>query len=356
MLKNTHTHSKELLTTLILAVILFNACSNVVAASSAYQLPLTKITKFNEVVTYDKDAWKETISTKDEPDDWFEGDADKIRAKNKVTFTKIYTKKKGASSLFFSLFNSFIPDNVSLLLFSDPEIKDLISEEIDEQYGKYEVWIVYREVWDYTIKNFKEDADHSNRRQFILKDPEDYHDILKDYNNWVVELNETLNEFNMTISKVGKKDFLWDLIVNDLIIASPFESYLHRLIEELNINNAKIRDNTIIIERKERELFTIEAKYGDQGFQSSFIVRNKNGKIIYEIQGSDSRSLVYIISGVTIAVIISITIVAITRRKRIPSLKINKQVASKALKYLIILAVIVTLAAIIILIPIKPSK
>ena len=80
MLKNTHTHSKALLTTLILAVILFNACSNVLAASSTYQLPLTKITKFNEVVTYDKDAWKETISTKNEPDDWFEGDADKIRA------------------------------------------------------------------------------------------------------------------------------------------------------------------------------------------------------------------------------------------------------------------------------------
>jgi len=356
MLKNTHTHSKALLTTLILAVILFNACSNVFAASSTYQLPLTKITKFNEVVTYDKDAWKETISTKDEPDDWFEGDADKIRAKNKITFTSIFSKKKGASSLFFTMFKSFIPDNVSLLLFSDPEIKDLISEEIDEQYGKYEVWMVYREVWDYTIKNFEDDADHSNRRQFILKNPEDYHDILKDYNNWVVELNETLNEFNMTIFKVSKKDFLWDLIINDLIIASPFESYLHRVIEELNINNAKIRDNTLILERNERELFTIEAKYGDQGFQSSFIVRNKNGKIIYEIKNSDSRLLVYTISSVTIAVIVSITIIAIIRRKRIHSVKMSKEVAYKPLKYLIILAVIVTLATIIIFIPFKPSK
>jgi hypothetical protein len=34
----------------------------------------------------------------------------------------------------------------------------------------------------------------------------------------------------------------------------------------------------------------------------------------------------------------------------------SKEVAYKALKYLIILAVIVTLAAIIIFIPIKPSK
>lgn len=326
MLKKKNTRSIKFLTTLILVVMFFNACSNVFATSSTFQLPLTKLTKFNEVVIYDKDAWRETISKKINPDDWFDGDADKIGAKNKVTFTKIYDRKKGASSLFFSIFDSFLPENVSLMLFSDPEIFDLISEDIDEQYGRYEVWMVYHEEWDYTIKNFEEDADHSNRRQFILKNPEDYRDILKDYNDWVVQLNETLNEFNMTISKVGKEDFLWDLILNDLIIASPFESYLHRLIEELNINNAKIRDNTLILERNEREDYTIEAKYGDQGFQSSFIVRDKNGKIIYEIQSSDSRLLVYIISGISIAVIISITIVAITRWKKIHS---NDLISSK---------------------------
>ena len=356
MLKKNNTRSIKFLTTLILVVMFFNICSNVFAASSTYQLPLSKLTKFNEVIKYDKDAWRETISKNDKPDDWFDGDADKSGAKSKVTFTRIYEKKKGASSLFFSLFDSFIPENVSLLLFSDPEIVDLISEDIDEQYGKYEVWVIHRVVWDYTIEEFEEDADHTNRRQYILKNPEDYHDILKDYNDWVENLNETLNKFNMTISKVGKKDFLWDLIINDLIIASPFESYLYRLIDELNINNAKIRDNTLILERNERELFTIEAKYGDQGFQSSFIVRNKNGKTIYEIKNSDSRLLVYTISSVTIAVIVSITIIAIIRRKRIHSVKMSKEVAYKPLKYLIILAVIVTLATIIIFIPFKPLK
>ncbi len=323
MVKKKNTRSKKMLSTLIIAVILFNACSSVFANSSTYQLPLTKLTKFNEVVNYDKDAWEETISTKDKPDDWFDGDADKIRAKNKITFTSMYPTKKGASTLFFSMFSSFIPENVSLLLFSDPEIEDLISEEIDEQYGKYEIWMVYREVWDYTIEEFKEDADHSDRRQFILKDPEDYRDLLKDYNDWVVQLNETLKNPNIIISKVGKEEFLWDLIINDLIIASPFESYLHRLIEELNLNNAKIRGNTIILQRNAREVYTIEAKYGDQGFQSSFIVRNKNGKIIYEIQSSDSRLLVYTISSVTIAVLILISFIAIKRWKRIHSIKIN---------------------------------
>ena len=56
MLKKKNTRSKKLLSTLIIAVILFNACSSVFANSSTYQLPLTKLTKFNEVVNYDKDS------------------------------------------------------------------------------------------------------------------------------------------------------------------------------------------------------------------------------------------------------------------------------------------------------------
>ena len=221
--------------------------------------------------------------------------------------------------------------------------------------------MVYREVWDYTIKEFKEDADHSDRRQFILKDPEDYRALLKDYNDWVVQLNETLKDPNIIISKVGKEVFLWDLILNDLIIASPFESYLHRLIEELNINNAKIRGNTLILERNAREVYTIEAKFGDQGFQSSFIVRNKNGKIIYEMQNSDSRLLVYTISSITIAVLFLISFIAIKRWKRIHSIKMNikkKNIAYIFLICFIILTVIMTLALSkgIDFTPIKPSK
>jgi hypothetical protein len=295
-------------------------CSNVSANQSNYQLTLSKITKSTEVITYDKDKWKDSISRKEMPDDWFKGDPHKIGAKSKTTFKVFFDRKKSSSDLFFFIFDDFIPENVSLLLLLDEELYEEIEKDIDDKYDRqYKVWVVYYENWDYTTKEFKEEAERSNRRKFIFQDPEDYGKLLVDFNSWLFDINKTLNYYNLSVSPVSKKDFLWNLILDDLIIVNPFQKYLEDLMDGLNIKKVKIKEDTFIWERNGRKDYTVELEFGDQGFPITFIIRNNKGKIIYEIISSDSRPLIYVILGVSITIATFIVIVSIKRWKKIRS-------------------------------------
>ncbi|MFX0073286.1 MAG: hypothetical protein ACFFAO_19575, partial [Candidatus Hermodarchaeota archaeon] len=217
------------------------------------------MTKSSEVTKYDKVKWKKTISSDEMPDDWFKGDAEKVKAKSKTTFTIFFDRKKSSSDLFFFIFDDFIPVNVSLFLLLDEELYDEIKEDIDNKYDrKYNVWVVYYEKWDYTIKKFEEEAEHSNRRKFIFQDPEDYSKILDDFNSWLVYINYTLNLYNLSVSEVDKKDFFWNLILDDLVIANPFQRYMEKLVDKLDIKNVIIKENRFIWERKGRDDYFVE--------------------------------------------------------------------------------------------------
>ena len=312
-----------LITSSILIILLFllNFCSNTYAIQSDYQLNLTKLTKSNEVVKNNKDKWKDTISMEQMPNDWFRGEANKEGAKSKTLYKIFFDKKKSSSELFFSLFEDFFPENVSEFLFLDPNFTEAIEKEIDENFDtEYNVWVIYREIWKYTTKEFNEDADYSNKKLYILQNPEEYNDLLKDFNGWIDLINETLYQYNFTIPKVSKEDFLWNLLLKDMVIASPNKQYLKKLVDKLDLaKKVEISNNELIWEKKGRKDYIVKIQFGDQGFQTLFLIEDDEGNTIYEIKGSDTRLMIFIIITVNIAVIILIIVVGFIRWKKIVS-------------------------------------
>jgi hypothetical protein len=306
---------------LIILLFLLNYCSNAYANQSNYQLNLTKLTKSNEVVKYNKTKWKETISKESMPNDWFGGEAQKEGAKSKTLYKIFFDRKKSSSELFFSFFEDYFSENVTLFFLSDPDFTKAIENEIDENYNtKYNVWIIYHEIWKYTTKDFGEEADHSNKKLYILQNPEDYNEILKDFNSWIDLINETLYYFNLTIPKVNKADFLWNLLLKDMVIATPNKQYITKLVDGLGLaKKIEISDNELIWERKGRDDYIVKIQFGDQGFQTLFLIEDNKGNTIYEIRGTDTRLMIFIIIAMNIAIITMILVVGIIRWKKVVS-------------------------------------
>ncbi len=270
----------------------------------------------------DEEEWEDVVDDILEPDDYFDGDSDEVGAKSRITIRNVASYKWDLFDALISIIDilSYIPDdlpinNVTLIL-----IAQLSKDYVDDTYpDKYNVWESFAVKWDFETEEFDETPDESEYIIPIFKDPGDLKDILEDYNNWALKLNLTMISLGLEPFPIlDGDDFLWLLITSGMLaIASPFEKYLISVIEELDTEDAKVKENTLILERNGKEDYTVEMTFNDQGFQSNLVVKKDNGRVIYEIAQDDTDIIGLIVAGITAPILVGTAVVFLIKRKKL---------------------------------------
>lgn len=305
----------------ILSTILIGLCSTSIAASTTYEPALNKGTVAFMVNQYNEGKWEDTVDRELDPDDFFDGDSDEIGARSKLTIKNVGGQDWDLYDALIFIFDveSFIPDdlpnkNETLLLMSY-----LSKDYVDEVYPEeYDVWEALTVKWNFETEEFEESPDEKAYILPIFKNPKDYDDLLDDYNKWALNLTTIMIFLGIEPFPILEgDDFLWLLITSGIFtIARPFNNYLTTLIDKLDCDDAEVKGNTLILERKGEEDYTVEVTFSDQGMQSSLVIKNDEDRVIYEIIQDNTDMVVLIVSGVVAASVAGILIVLIIRRKK----------------------------------------
>ena len=321
MLKNRKLSSRSLLSVLLLGIILMGTISTSVSANPMYEIALTKGTEIFEITKYDNDGWENTVGNTTMPDDWFEGDSNKTGAQGKYTI-------KGWNYLKLKTY-----DIILQVMFSTEQFMAFMAlsglgyneTEINNNYtNSYWLWSGEGAEWYFTNSEFNETADDPISKIIVLKNPEDYKKILDDYNDLVDAIindpnPDVLLQYKAQFSNITVDELLWKLIFEGLATASPFNDYLNALINGLNVKNATVNQNTIIIERYGVTNYTVEVSYGSKGTLSTFIVKDASGQIIYKITSYNTEWIFF-----TILMIIGISFAGIVSYLLFRKFKLNK--------------------------------
>ncbi|MHA1148445.1 MAG: hypothetical protein ACTSR8_09380 [Promethearchaeota archaeon] len=285
----------------LISIILVSVSASVLAAQNTYQINIKRGSQTYTVASYDKDAWEKSIGKSISPDDWFKGDADKVNSQSRITIRSISEVKYDTSDLWLLLFSEDMSKEASGIFITS-------SDDINKEYdGSYKAWEILYGKWDFTTDSFEEDADEANAYFVILKNPEDYSEILANYNEWVATMNIAL-EMNpdtqgISFSNYTTEEFFWMLVMDQLVVvADPIEDYLNAIVDKLDIKDVEANDYTLTIEKSD---YTIAIEYGSNGIQNSIEISDKNGDIIYEIS-QDISNLIWLIV-IPILIIMGIT-------------------------------------------------
>ena len=313
---------KIILFSFLICTIFTGLISTSNAASTNYAVALNKGTQTYLIEEYDEEEWEDVVDDILEPDDYFDGDSDEVGAKSRITIRNVASYKWDLFDALISIIDilSYIPDdlpinNVTLIL-----IEQLSKDYVDDTYpDKYNVWESFAVKWDFETEEFDETPDESEYIIPIFKDPGDLKDILEDYNNWALKLNLTMISLGLEPFPIlDGDDFLWLLITSGMLaIASPFEKYLISVIEELDTEDAKVKENTLILERNGKEDYTVEMTFNDQGFQSNLVVKKDNGRVIFEIAQDDTDIIGLIVAGITAPILVGTAVVFLIKRKKL---------------------------------------
>jgi len=304
----------------ILSTILIGLCSTSITASTTYEPALNKGTVAFRVIQYNEGKWEDTVESELEPDDFFGGDSDEIGARSKVTIKNVGSQDWDLEDALLFIFDveSYIGDDelneTEMLLLLTFLSKDYVDEVYPEEH---DVWEALSVKWDFETDEFDEAPDDRAYILPIFKDPKDYKDLLDDYNKWALSLNTTMVYLGIKPFPIFDGDgLLWVLITSGIFtIARPFNSYLETLIDELDCDDAEIKENTLILERKGVEDYTVEVTFNEQGLQSNLLIKNDEGRVIYEIIQDNTDMIVLVVSGVIAASVAGLLIVLIKRRK-----------------------------------------
>ncbi|MHA1256944.1 MAG: hypothetical protein ACTSPS_15230, partial [Promethearchaeota archaeon] len=188
----------------------------------------------------------------------------------------------------------------------------------------FNVWEAITVKWNFETEEFDETPDEKVNTLPIFKKMKYFEEILDNYNQWA-----NMSNFKYILTKLGMQpykqmdgnDFLWQLILSQkLAIARPFNKYLNELIDEIDADDAKIRDSTIKLDRKEKEDYTVEVSFNEQGIMSSFVIKIEDDRVIYEIIIDDTYDIVLFvfigIAGVAGAALVGIIHILTKRTKK----------------------------------------
>ena len=317
---------RALLAVFLLGTIFISLSASSIAAPTTYEVALEKGTELYIVNQYNENKWEDTFGDDVKPDDWFKGDSDEIGAKSRITFRNVGDWKWDTFDALMTIFDvtdaipkDLLPNNVTMKFMS------FFSEELlDELFpDPFNVWEAITVKWNYETEEFDETPDEKINTLPIFKKIKYFEEILDNYNQWAWIVNTTNNMTKLRIQpykQMDGNDFLWQLILSQkLAIARPFNKYLNELIDEIDADDAKIRDSTIKLDRKEKEDYTVEVSFNEQGIMSSFVIKNEEDRVIYEIIIDDTNDIVLIvfigIAGVAGAAIVGIIHILTKRTK-----------------------------------------
>lgn len=315
----------KLLSISIISLIIIGMFSTT-AYSITYQVTLTKGTEEFIVEQYNDSAWKSTVNSSSEPNEWFEGDANITDARSKVTV-------KGWNYLLWETYDAFTSIFLSLLFSSDDILPLLVVLEsqgynettINTNYtNDYRIWYGIRSVWNFTDSTFEEVPSYTEGI-LVLQNPLEYENMLEDYNSIAEDLNSNIviQMAGYTFPNLTADEFLWLLAFNGLALAKPFPEYAENLINGLGCENISFSFNVnnrqaILLFNKTGETnYTVEIYYGPKGTLSEFIVKDIDDNIIYQIISTNSDWIFYTILIIVVAGIAGLIGYFIFRRKKL---------------------------------------
>ncbi len=315
---------RALLAVFLLGTILISLGATGVAAKTTYEVALEKGTELYIINQYNENKWEDTFGDDVKPDDWFEGDSDEIGAKSRLTLRNVGEWKWDTFDMLMNVFDVLdaIPkdlplnnDTMRLMVFFSEDFVDSLFAD------KFSVWEAITVKWNYETEEFDETPDEKINTLPVFKNLKDFDDILDNYNTWAMTINITMTLLGLKPYPImDGDDFLWELILSEkLAIARPFTKYLDELIDEIGADDAEVKDNVLILERRGDEAFTVEVSFNEQGIMSSFIIKNEDERVIYEISIDNTYDIVLIvligITGVALAAIVGLIAVLTKRTK-----------------------------------------
>lgn len=309
-----------LLSLSILTIIVLGIYSTTGFASTTYQTTFVKGTEIFTVNQYDDTTWKTVVDSNSTPVDWFEGDTNTTGAKSKITLKGwnyiTWETWDVFTSIFMSSYFSF--EDLFILL----GIMDAIGYNettVNANYtNSYNLWYGLRAVWNFTTNEFGELASY-NDGVFVFQDPLDFKLILDDYNVLAADLNGeiVIQLAGYSFPILNADEFLWQLALGGLAIATPQSGYLTNLITELGAVNTTSNGAIFTFNRYGETNYTVVISYGEKGTLSSFTVKDHDGDVIFQIISTSSEWIFYLVL-VILAVFGSGLVVYIIIKKRKP--------------------------------------
>jgi len=125
-----------------------------------------------------------------------------------------------------------------------------------------------------------------------------------------------LQMLGLSVPIYSDEEFFWLLILDDLIVASPVDKYLGEIVDALNINDAEVKNNNLIIDQSGSKDYKVEILFGSNGMAESYEIKTESGDIIYEISQDNAIKIVLVIIPIIFIIgVVSIVIVAIKKRR-----------------------------------------
>jgi hypothetical protein len=325
MIKNTKI---KIIGVSLFCIIFLGIFSTITIANGNYNIALAKGTEIFTVSQYDEVAWKTTVNSSTTPSNWFEGESNHTGAKSKYTI-------KGWNYVTWESYDVFVSFFLPTL-FESEEIIPLLGLLNSQGYNEtiintnytnsYELWFGLSAIWNYTIGSFEENPSDANDPLLIFKNPSDLDEILYNYNNLSTELNSLpaiqFSPYSFPI--LEPDEFLWLFIFNGLTLGTPISSYLEELITTLDCKNTTVIDNAVAINRTGETDYIVEITYSLEGTISSFVIKDLDNNIIYQIVVTKSDWIFFTTVIIVSVCIGGLSIYLIIRKRRI-SIRRNKK-------------------------------
>ncbi len=315
MLENRKNWKSMVITLLLLSLLGFSfltAISSGLAQVNNYELKLTKGTTIFTVETYDEDAWLTTVSNTQNPSDWFSGDANITGAQSKTTVKGWAYSEWGSYNVLFSI-------NPAIILLNNTGYNEASINEIYP--NTYWIWNGLQVKWEYTIEEFDEKPDLVFDQIIILENPEDYNEILDDYNTLATQIRNDINITDPFIKvmfpNITGDDLLWQLVRSRFAAAGPVGNYLLAVTDALGTDNVTASGCSLIFNQTGLNDYIVEFTYGDRGTLTSVIVKDQTDDIIYHITSKNSEWIFYMILSIAVAATIGIIVFLSLRSRKI---------------------------------------
>ncbi len=294
-MRNKKSKLKKATCILLLFMMAIGMASNVLGQKSYYEIAVKKGTQTYEVQPYNEKEWAKTVTG------WFVGDCNKSGARSKATTRGLYNWSWGMYDVFSQLFLPMIyGPEVSFMVAALVASLDFDREYINDTYDRtFPIWNLFQSKWDFVGGSFNETANNTRYSMAVFQNPEDYGYALNSYNDLISDINRKylIRFLDLELPRFTPDEFLWELVLNGLILAQPISDYLINLVGALDCSaNVRVDGNTLIFRKLGKALLEVDVTFGSQGTLDTFTVKDVYGTVVYKITSTYSGNLAITVS------------------------------------------------------------
>ena len=283
-------------------------------ANSNYHLSTKIGSQVHQIEYCNLQLWKETINDLSDPSDWFLGSSNQTGTQSNRIIKNIATGEASTSALFRDIYNAF---NIDFFILLDNGYGSSYLRSTYDYY--YYSWNPYIDLTFFKNPPFEVSDNGLEFNPRVLYHPENYSRIIANYNNFTAIVNNDpiMQSLNFSLPEFNGDDFLMYLILNELVIASPINSYLNELIYSLGCENTNVQGNSLILNRTGINDYRIKVTFNANGLIDNFTITTTIGTLIFKITSwYPADVVIYIFWSIIIGLVALIGIAFWRWRKR----------------------------------------